>query len=102
MFQACVRQSIEFETQMISTERVLAYGQLASEAPLKTHDCDDRLNNWPRHGAIEFNNVSLTYEAAPIPVLNKITFKIQPSEKIGIVGRTGAGKSSLITVLFRL
>nr|XP_023028210.1 probable multidrug resistance-associated protein lethal(2)03659 [Leptinotarsa decemlineata] len=57
---------------------------------------------WPTEGHIQFKCLSLRYVENDPPVLNDVNFVIQPGEKIGIVGRTGAGKSSLITALFRL
>ena len=59
-------------------------------------------DQWLAAGKIQFANVSLTYGPCLPPVLKRISFTINPSEKIGVVGRTGAGKSSLTTALFRL
>jgi ATP-binding cassette subfamily C (CFTR/MRP) protein 4 len=53
-------------------------------------------------GIVEFNDVSLSYGGCSNTILKNISFKTGKNEKIGIVGRTGAGKSSLITALFRL
>ena len=58
--------------------------------------------NWPHEGKITFIKVFLRYAPLELPVLRNLNFVIQPREKIGIVGRTGAGKSSLISALFRL
>jgi ATP-binding cassette subfamily C (CFTR/MRP) protein 1 len=58
--------------------------------------------NWPSNGAIEFRNVSLSYGENQPNVLKNLTFKIRAGEKIGIVGRTGAGKSSIIKTLYRM
>ena len=57
---------------------------------------------WPKHGQIEFRNVCFRYRDDLNLTLNGLTFKISPGEKIGIVGRTGAGKSSIIQALFRM
>ncbi|KAA0188889.1 hypothetical protein HAZT_HAZT000572 [Hyalella azteca] len=84
-----VRQSAEVENQMISVERVLALN-----ANIKP--------GWPTTGQIDFRNVSLRYEENQPVVLKNISFTISSGEKIGIVGRTGAGKSSLISCLLRL
>ena len=60
-------------------------------------------SNWPQHGEIRFENVSFSYDSKTLPnVLNGLTFQIKAGEKIGIVGRTGAGKSSIIQALFRM
>jgi len=58
--------------------------------------------HWPNDGEIEFDRVVMPYLPGKPPVLKGITFKIRPQEKIGVVGRTGAGKSSLIVALYRL
>lgn len=59
-------------------------------------------NDWPSRGCIEFKNVIYRYFAEAEPVLKDLSFVIKPKEKIGIVGRTGAGKSSLIGAIFRV
>jgi len=58
--------------------------------------------DWPRDGAIEFENFAMRYREGLDPVLHGISCKIRPHEKVGIVGRTGAGKSSIALSLFRL
>ncbi|XP_025080220.1 multidrug resistance-associated protein 4-like isoform X3 [Pomacea canaliculata] len=100
MFQWGVRQSAEVENQMISVERVLEYSQLPTEAPLESDKKPP--DNWPNAGTIEANDMNLRYFPNSPDVLKNLTFRIREKEKIGIVGRTGAGKSSLITCLFRL
>lgn len=60
------------------------------------------VEKWPQSGSIEFINVSLKYEAKVASMLKSLSFKIKSGEKIGICGRTGAGKSSIISALFRL
>ncbi|CEH17074.1 Multidrug resistance-associated protein/mitoxantrone resistance protein, ABC superfamily [Ceraceosorus bombacis] len=57
--------------------------------------------SWPSQGAIEVRNLSLQYAPELDPVLHKVTFTVQPGEKIGVVGRTGSGKSTLALALFR-
>ena len=57
---------------------------------------------WPKKGLIEAAHVSLRYDEDAPSVLHDLTFKVRPMEKVGIVGRTGAGKSSLIGMLFRM
>jgi ATP-binding cassette subfamily C (CFTR/MRP) protein 4 len=101
LFQFTVRMTSELENQMTSVERVLEYGELPSEAELRIQGkVEDK--KWPHKGGIIFKSVSLRYSPHAAPVLNQLTFNVAPGEKIGIVGRTGAGKSSLISVLFRL
>lgn len=57
---------------------------------------------WPNMGHVKFDHLYLKYTPNDPPVLKNLNFEIEPGEKIGIVGRTGAGKSSLISALFRL
>ena len=88
---------------MISTERILAYGKLQPEAALETQPpIDPPAEDWPHSGVIKMNKVRLRYAKSLPYVINNLYFSIKPAEKIGIVGRTGAGKSSLISILFRL
>ena len=66
---------------------------------------DDQLKdikNWPSKGEIKFDNVGLRYQKSGPLVLRNVDIEMAPGSKIGVVGRTGAGKSSLITVLLRL
>ncbi|KAM3958248.1 ATP-binding cassette subfamily C member 4 [Aphomia sociella] len=102
IFQWGMRQSAEMENQMTSVERVLEYTKLPQEPVLRSGPDNNLPNNWPTEGAINFNNLSLKYTLDGNYVLHKLTLNIQPQEKIGIVGRTGAGKSSVIQALFRL
>ena len=57
---------------------------------------------WPVHGKIEFNDVSMRYRPSFPPSIENLTFTVQPGMKVGIIGRTGAGKSSILQILFRL
>lgn len=101
MFQRMVRQSAEFENQMTSVERILEYKELDSEAELEIPDKAPP-DEWPTDGAITYSNVSFTYAGCSQPVLSNLNFSIAGGEKIGVVGRTGAGKSSLLASLFRM
>lgn len=85
---------------MTSVERVMEYLALEKE-PLDIGKTKAN-ENWPNKGEIIFSEVSFAYAKNLTPVLKEISFEIQPGEKIGIVGRTGAGKSSLIQTIFRL
>lgn len=87
LFQWCVRQSCEIENQMIAVERILEYSELPSE-PLDEGKLVPPLE-WPTQGEIKFENVSFSYSNGLPSVLKNLTFSIQPSEKIGVVGRTG-------------
>lgn len=95
-----IKQSAEVSNQLMSVERIQQYRDLPSEnVPEKVHTVD---KGWPSNGKIEFQGVSYRYSETLAPVLMNVNFIIQPKEKIGICGRTGAGKSSIIGALFRL
>ncbi|KAI5806479.1 multidrug resistance-associated protein 1 [Peziza echinospora] len=96
-----VRQSVEVETNIVSVERVLEYSALPSEAPEHIPETQPS-SSWPVNGAVEFRNYSTRYRAGLDLILKDINLDIKPREKIGIVGRTGAGKSSLTLALFRI
>lgn len=100
MSQWGVRQSCEFESQMTSVERLVEYQELEQEAAARSVKGREPPPDWPATGQIIFNHMSLSYGAEP--VLKDINATIEGGEKVGIVGRTGAGKSSLISALFRL
>lgn len=102
MFQWGVRQSAELESQMTSVERVDEYSHIESENNLELPEDRKPPKDWPSKAAISLNDVSLAYVEGATPVLKNLTFEVKPSEKIGIVGRTGAGKSSMISTLFRM
>ncbi|XP_074520696.1 ATP-binding cassette sub-family C member 4-like [Halichoeres trimaculatus] len=99
-FQWTMRQSAEVENMMTSVERVVEYTELESEAPWETETRPPP--DWPTKGLVSFNHVNLSYSSDGPPVLKDISATFQPSEKVGIVGRTGAGKTSLVSALFRL
>lgn len=102
-FQWGIRQSTELESQMTSVARIREFSELPEEPPrYSPPGSDPPPPSWPERGQIEFQQVNLRYFENEEPVLKGLTFKIHAGEKIGIVGRTGAGKSSIIAVLFRL
>lgn len=96
-----VRQTVEVETNIVSVERVLEYARLPSEAPEVIHRNRPPIS-WPASGAVNFNNYSTRYRDGLDLVLKGINLDIKAHEKIGVVGRTGAGKSSLTLALFRI
>ncbi|KAL0895660.1 hypothetical protein ABMA27_011740 [Loxostege sticticalis] len=102
MFQWGMRQSTELENQMTSVERIQEYSNIESEPPLTSEPDKKPPPSWPEAGRVEFRHVFLYYAPGEPPVLKDLCFEIEPKEKVGIVGRTGAGKSSLINALFRL
>ncbi|PRP77615.1 hypothetical protein PROFUN_00476 [Planoprotostelium fungivorum] len=95
-----VRTVTDTETQMVSVERIDGYAAIDSEETAV--DQGERPpHGWPENGVIEFKDVKLRYRPGLDLVLKGVTMKIQSKEKIGVVGRTGAGKSSLMLALFR-
>ncbi|KAF5303204.1 hypothetical protein FQA39_LY10117 [Lamprigera yunnana] len=92
-----VRQISELQTHIVSVERILEYKNIESE-----DTSGSKLNCWPNHGSISYKNVNLTYKTHGIRILKDLSFKIESNQKIGVVGRTGAGKTSIISTLFRL
>uniref|UniRef100_A0A3Q0SPS2 ATP-binding cassette, sub-family C (CFTR/MRP), member 4 n=1 Tax=Amphilophus citrinellus TaxID=61819 RepID=A0A3Q0SPS2_AMPCI len=100
MFQWGVRQSAEVENMMTSVERVVEYTELESEAPWETQKRPPP--DWPSKGLVTFDQVNFSYSADGPQVLHNLKAVFKPREKVGIVGRTGAGKSSLVSALFRL
>lgn len=88
------------EQNMNSVERIKEYLDVEQEASSIIHD-NRPPANWPSQGSVEFINYTTRYRKDLDPVLRKLTFKIGSCEKVGVVGRTGAGKSSLALALFR-
>lgn len=96
-----VRQTVEVETNIVSVERVLEYTHLPSEAPEVIFKNRPQIS-WPSQGGVVFKNYSTRYRQGLDLVLKDVNLDIKPCEKIGVVGRTGAGKSSLTLSLFRI
>ncbi|KAH9945256.1 P-loop containing nucleoside triphosphate hydrolase protein [Epithele typhae] len=97
-----VRQTAEVENDFNSVERLVHYTlELEQESP---HLIPERQPKapWPAQGTIELKDVVMKYRPGLPAVLKGMTMSVRPGEKIGIVGRTGAGKSSIMTALFRL
>ncbi|CAF3792548.1 unnamed protein product [Rotaria sordida] len=105
LFQWAVRQSAEAENYMTSAERIHEYGQLVPENHKNNSTCSVLVqlpNDWPSQGIIEFKDYTFRYRPELDPVLKNLNLRIESKEKIGVIGRTGAGKSSLLQGLFRL
>ncbi|KLO19493.1 multidrug resistance-associated ABC transporter [Schizopora paradoxa] len=100
VFSDMVSQYAQNEQNMNAAERVLYYVDLPHEGDLTTPK--DPPPSWPEHGAVSFKNVKLAYREGLPLVLKDVSFEVKPGEKVGIVGRTGAGKSSLLQALFRI
>ncbi|KAL7740941.1 hypothetical protein ACLKA6_014096 [Drosophila palustris] len=104
MVQWGMRQSAELENTMTAVERVVEYEDIEPEGALEAPADKKPPKSWPENGKISFEELSLRYFPDPKSdnVLKSLNFVIKAREKVGIVGRTGAGKSSLINALFRL
>uniref|UniRef100_A0A8C3PSV2 ATP binding cassette subfamily C member 2 n=1 Tax=Calidris pygmaea TaxID=425635 RepID=A0A8C3PSV2_9CHAR len=95
-----VRTSSELETNIVAVERVYEYTKVKNEAPWVTEKRPPR--GWPSKGEIQFVDYKVRYRPELELVLQGITCNIGSTEKVGVVGRTGAGKSSLTNCLFRV
>ena len=100
MMQVVVKYLIEVNNSMANTERLFQYtNSLDQEAPLEGAHVR---STWPEHGAIEYQAVQMRYRPDLPLVIDGFTLRISGGERIGIVGRTGAGKSTILSTLFRL
>ncbi|ENN79951.1 hypothetical protein YQE_03598, partial [Dendroctonus ponderosae] len=102
MLQYGVRQSAEVSSTMTSVERVLQYTKLDEEGPWEALPGDRPPLDWPQKGRVSFSHAFLRYSSDSPPSIRDLNVEFRPGEKIGVVGRTGAGKSSLVATLFRL
>ncbi|ORX39512.1 hypothetical protein BCR36DRAFT_416970 [Piromyces finnis] len=94
-----VRNLCKTEVYMNSAERLLHY---AEEIKIEKQDGKDAPLGWPTHGKVEIKNLTMSYAPFLPPTIRNVSLNINSHEKIGIVGRTGAGKSSIIMNLFRM
>jgi ABC-type multidrug transport system fused ATPase/permease subunit len=98
-----VRMASDMEADMVAVERILEYTQLPSEAA-KEMPSDEvlKLTEWPKAGDIAFNDAQMRYRPELPLTLKGLDIRIPASSKVGVVGRTGAGKSSLMVALMRI
>lgn len=101
MIQITVKYFIETDNAMTSTERLHQYTTKVPSEGL-AQDSKPLPEHWPAHGAIEYRNVQMRYRPELPVVVDDFSLSIMPGEKIGIVGRTGAGKSTILSSLLRL
>ncbi|XP_010893754.2 canalicular multispecific organic anion transporter 2 isoform X1 [Esox lucius] len=96
-----VRMTSDLESNIVAVERVKEYSETKTEAPWEVEEKKPS-PDWPSHGNVEFSDYSVRYREGLELVLKNLTLSVKGGEKIGIVGRTGAGKSSMTLCLFRL
>ncbi|XP_031616914.1 multidrug resistance-associated protein 1 isoform X6 [Contarinia nasturtii] len=96
-----VRMTSEVETNIVAVERIKEYAETEQEAAWENPNAVVP-KNWPEYGNVQFKNFEVRYREGLDLVLRGLTFTINGTEKVGIVGRTGAGKSSLTLALFRI
>ncbi|KAF8915697.1 multidrug resistance-associated ABC transporter [Mucidula mucida] len=101
VFSEMVNQFAQNEQNMNAVERVLVYTRLPAEGRPEL-ETEKPPSTWPAQGEVAFNNVDLSYRPNLPLVLKDVSFNIKAGEKVGIIGRTGAGKSSLLQALFRI
>ncbi|XP_074476745.1 ATP-binding cassette sub-family C member 3 isoform X5 [Sebastes fasciatus] len=96
-----VRMTSDLENNIVAVERVKEYSETKTEAPWEVEDKKPP-PEWPTEGNVEFHDYSVRYREGLDLVLKNLTLSVKGGEKVGIVGRTGAGKSSMTLCLFRL
>ncbi|ORY42753.1 P-loop containing nucleoside triphosphate hydrolase protein [Rhizoclosmatium globosum] len=104
---AMIRQSTDAEINMNSCERIIHYideldGEAAEVVPVLPSTGKPLGIEWPNAGRVELKDVVLRYRADLPPVLHGVSFVVEPGMKVGIVGRTGAGKSTILSCILRL
>nr|CAD7574938.1 unnamed protein product [Timema californicum] len=100
--QIGIKQAADVENNLTSVERVLEYTNLKAESRIESPPGTHLPRDWPATGKIEFQRLFFYHDGNGSPVVKNLNLTVYPQEKVGIVGRTGAGKSSLISALFRL
>ena len=97
-----VRMICQLETNCVSLERIFEYEEREEEAAWDTAADHLVSGSWPEQGGVAISGLTVGYRPGLAPVLVNMTADIRPGEKIGVVGRTGAGKSSLALALLRM
>lgn len=97
----CIRSSAQLEAQMNSVERVKHYSEGVAQEVDTIGEPAKLVPGWPLYGKVEGQGVEMRYRDGPL-VLKGLNFTVEQGEKIGVAGRTGSGKSSLMNALFRM
>ncbi|KAM0420337.1 hypothetical protein ACHAPT_011879 [Fusarium lateritium] len=95
-----LRRYVSFELDMNALERILEFTEVETEAETETGDVVPA--TWPTQGLVQVCHITARYRSTGPDVLRNVSLALEPGQRVGIVGRTGAGKSSLILALFRL
>ena len=97
-----VRMVCALETNAVSLERIFQYSSDGEEAAWETGRDEEVAEDWPATGRLQLTNLTVRYRQNLDPVLTDLSLSLEPGERVGVVGRTGAGKSSLTLALFRV
>lgn len=102
LFQWGLRMMSDTESHFTSVERIMYYSdKVEQEAPAIIED-NRPPEDWPKHPSIEYKNVEIRYTPDADPALRSVSFKVKEYEKVGIIGRTGSGKSTTASSIFRI
>ena len=102
-FSISIRMYADFDNFMTSSQRLYQYTSIKQEDALdKEIDKELQKLHWPSSGDIKFDNVTMRYRDGLEPSIKNLHVDIKDGMKVGIVGRTGSGKSSILQALFRL
>ena len=93
---------MSMQNNMVSAQRCINMLDILQEKVVEGADPLAQRPDWPEQGSVEFKDVSLRYRPNTEIVLNNLSFKVQTGEKIGVVGRTGAGKSTICLSISRI
>lgn len=96
-----IRAFSEVESRMTSVERLETFANLPGEPPVTSEPVLDAVAEWPTKGAVEIDNLHVRYAEHLPTVLHGVSFSVEPAMNVGIIGRTGSGKSTLFQTLFR-
>ncbi|KAJ3095767.1 hypothetical protein HDU97_006553 [Phlyctochytrium planicorne] len=102
LLSQCVRQYTDMEVELVSVERLNYYAKYIKTEAAEIIDANRPPKEWPSSGEVVISNLSMRYQEHLPLVLDNVSLSVKPFEKIGVVGRTGAGKSSLMQALFRI
>ena len=97
-----MRLIVDWEMDFTGVERILEYTEQVPEEPVQNCSADWPTQDWLKRPRIELENVTVRYSLHGLPALQQITMRIEAFERVGLVGRTGAGKSSFASALFRM